>query len=29
VVASIAPCIIIFLVLQRQYVSGLMSGAVK
>ena len=29
VVVSIVPCIIIFLVLQRQYVSGLMSGAVK
>jgi multiple sugar transport system permease protein len=29
VVVSIAPCIVIFLVLQRQYVSGLMSGAVK
>ena len=29
VVVSIVPCTIIFLLLQRQYVSGLMSGAVK
>jgi multiple sugar transport system permease protein len=29
VIVSILPCIVIFLLLQRYYVSGLMSGAVK
>lgn len=29
VVVSIVPCILIFLLLQKYYVSGLMSGAVK
>jgi len=29
VIVSIIPCILIYLLLQRYYVSGLLSGAVK
>ena len=29
VVISVIPCLIVYLLLQRYYVSGLLSGAVK
>ena len=29
VIVSIIPCILIYLLLQRYYVAGLLSGAVK